>query len=315
MNFNGEVAIVTGAGGGLGRSHAIALAGRGARVVVNDIRTSGGGEKSPAATVVQEIEESGGIAVADHSDVTDAVAIQAMVDGVLADWGRVDILINNAGILRDKTFAKMGAEEFQAVLDVHLLGSKNCTQAVWAHMKERRYGRVLMTTSASGIYGNFGQANYAAAKSGLVGLMNTLAIEGERYGIRVNALAPTASTDMTHGLFDDQSWAAMSPDTITPGALFLVSSEAPTKTILGAGGGVFAVAKMVESAGVYLNEASRSPESIAENWDAISDVSAMVSTESAFDQTRRYLETAQVSQQLSDVPVPSDLSESAKAQS
>lgn len=315
MDFNGEVAIVTGAGGGLGRSHAMALAGRGARVVVNDIRVPTGGEESPAANVVQEIEDAGGIAIADHSDVTDADAVQLMVDEVLADWGRIDILINNAGILRDKTFAKMSPDEFQAVLDVHLLGSVNCTQAVWAHMKERRYGRVLMTTSASGIYGNFGQANYAAAKAGLVGLMNTLAIEGERYGIRVNALAPTASTGMTQGLFDEESWTVMSPESITPGALFLVSSEAPTKTILGAGGGVFSVARMVESAGVYLDEADRSPESIADHWGTISDVSAMVSTESAFDQTRRYLETAQVSQQLSDVSDSSDLSETAKAHS
>ena len=303
MDFNGEVAIVTGAGGGLGRSHALALADRGARVVVNDIRVSSGREMSPAEAVVHEIEAAGGFAVADHSDVTDVATVQSMVDGALAEWGRIDILINNAGILRDRTFAKMLPDEFSSVLDVHLLGSVNCTQTVWGHMKERGYGRVLMTTSASGIYGNFGQANYAAAKSGLVGLMNTLAIEGERYGIRVNALAPTASTEMTHGLFDEQSWTVMSPESITPGALFLVSSEAPTKTILGAGGGVFAVAKMVESAGVYLDEVNRTPESIAARWDDISDVSALVSTESAFDQTRRYLETALVSQQLSDFTV------------
>ncbi|MGO2860689.1 MAG: SDR family NAD(P)-dependent oxidoreductase [Brevibacterium sp.] len=292
VNFNEEVAIVTGAGGGLGRSHALSLAQRGARVVVNDIapKGNGAGEDSPAELVAKEIIASGGSAIAHSCDVTDAPAVQTMVDRVIGEWGRIDVLINNAGILRDRTFAKMDVDEFRSVLDVHLMGSVHCTKAVWPHMMSQQYGRILMTTSASGIYGNFGQSNYGAAKSGVVGLMNVLAIEGERYGIRVNALAPTAATGMTEGLFDQASWDVMSPESITPGAVFLVSEGAPTKTILGAGGGVFAVAKMVEAAGVFLSHDERSPEAIAEQWEAISDISATVITGSAFDQTGRYLE-------------------------
>lgn len=291
MNFNDEVAIVTGAGGGLGRSHALELAQRGARVVINDLgRAVGGAEGSAAEQVADEIIALGGTAMADTTDVTDESAVQAMVDRVIGEWGRVDILINNAGILRDKTFAKMDLNDFRCVLDVHLMGSVHCTKAVWPHMVSQQYGRILMTTSASGIYGNFGQSNYGAAKSGVVGLMNVLAIEGQRHGIRVNALAPTAATGMTEGLFDADSWNVMSPESITPGAIFLVSEGAPTKTILGAGGGVFAVAAMVEAAGVFLSHDERSPEAIAEQWEAISDITATVITGSAFDQTGRYLE-------------------------
>lgn len=323
MNFNEEVAIVTGAGGGLGRSHALSLARRGARVVVNDIGQvrDGGGEDSPAELVAKEINASGGTAIAYSCDVTDASAVQAMVGHTIAEWGRIDILINNAGILRDKTFAKMDLGEFRSVLDVHLMGSVHCTKAAWPHMVTQQYGRVLMTTSASGIYGNFGQANYGAAKSGIVGLMNVLAIEGERYGIRVNALAPTAATGMTEGLFDEASWEVMSPESITPGAVFLVSENAPTKTILGAGGGVFAVAKMVEAAGVFLSEDERSPETIAAHWETISDVSATVITGSAFDQTGRYLEmtateeSPTASATPSNTAIPSDPTVTAKVQS
>lgn len=315
MNFDEEVAIVTGAGGGLGRSHALALARRGVRVVVNDVGPARSGQLSPADIVVAEIEEFGGTAIADHADVTDADAVQVMVDRAVSAWGRVGILINNAGILRDKTFAKMSPDEFDAVIAVHLTGSVNCTRAVWPQMKEQRYGRVLMTTSASGIYGNFGQSNYGAAKSGVVGLMNVLAIEGERYGIRVNSLAPTAATDMTQGLFDELSWTVMSPESITPGALFLVSESAPTKTILGAGGGVFAVAEMVESTGVHLGTDELTPESVAANWDAISDMSTTVTTASAFDQTQRYLDIAAAADDLAAAFSTSVPSDTAKVQS
>lgn len=316
MNFNEEVAIVTGAGGGLGRSHALELARRGARVVVNDVgRASGSpGKASAAERVADEIVALGGAAMADTCDVTDASAVQVMVDHAIAEWGRIDILINNAGILRDRTFAKMDLDEFRSVLDVHLMGSVHCTKAVWPHMVSQRYGRILMTTSASGIYGNFGQSNYGAAKSGVVGLMNVLAIEGERYGIRVNALAPTAATDMTEGLFDEASWDVMSPESITPGAVFLVSADAPTKTILGAGGGVFAAAKMVEAAGVFLSQDDRSPETIAAHWEAISDVSATVITGSAFDQTGRYLEMTAATDPTAPQS-PSDPTVTAKVQS
>ncbi|WP_030419892.1 SDR family NAD(P)-dependent oxidoreductase [Streptomyces sp. SCSIO 75703] len=290
MNFEGQVAVVTGAGGGLGRAHAIALAERGVKVVVNDMGTPTGASagQSPAAGVAAEILAAGGEAFAYLCDVTDAEAVAGMIAETVARWGRVDILINNAGILRDKSFAKMDLEQVRQVLDVHLMGSVHCAKAVWPHMVERGYGRILMTTSASGIYGNFGQANYGAAKSGLVGLMNVLAIEGERKGIRVNALAPTAATQMTEGLIDEHILGMLTPESIAPGALFLVSEEAPTKTLLAAGAGVFAVAQMKESAGVFLREDDRSPEVIAERWAEISDMSAPVVTGSAFDQTKRY---------------------------
>jgi NAD(P)-dependent dehydrogenase (short-subunit alcohol dehydrogenase family) len=290
MNFEGQVAVVTGAGGGLGRAHAVALAERGVKVVVNDMGAPHGVStgQSAAAQVAAEIRAAGGEAFAYLCDVTDADAVESMIGETIAKWGRVDILINNAGILRDKSFAKIQLDDFRQVMDVHLMGSTHCTKAVWPHMVEQGYGRVLMTTSASGIYGNFGQSNYGAAKSGLVGLMNVLAIEGERKGIHVNALAPTAATRMTEGLIDEQLLGLLTPESIAPGALFLVSEQAPNKTILAAGAGVFAVARMKESAGVYLPEDARTPEAVAERWSEISDMSDPVVTASAFDQTKRY---------------------------
>ncbi|MFJ2306252.1 SDR family NAD(P)-dependent oxidoreductase [Streptomyces sp. NPDC087787] len=290
MNFEGQVAVVTGAGGGLGRAHATALAERGVKVVVNDMGAPSGAsvEGSAAAEVAAAIRAAGGEAFAHLCDVTDPEAVENMVGETLERWGRVDILINNAGILRDKSFAKIRLDHVRQVVDVHLMGSVHCTKAVWPHMAEQGYGRVLMTTSASGIYGNFGQSNYGAAKSGLVGLMNVLAIEGEPKGIHVNALAPTAATRMTEGLIDEEVLGLLTPESIAPGALFLVSEQAPTKTILAAGAGVFAVAQMKESAGVYLPEGDRSPEAIAERWAEISDMSEPVITASAFDQTKRY---------------------------
>ncbi|MEU7380607.1 SDR family NAD(P)-dependent oxidoreductase [Streptomyces sp. NPDC042207] len=290
MNFEGQVAVVTGAGGGLGRAHAMALAERGVKVVVNDMGAPSGAsvEGSAAAEVAAAIRAAGGEAFAHLCDVTDPEAVENMVGETLERWGRVDILINNAGILRDKSFAKIRLDHVRQVVDVHLMGSVHCTKAVWPHMAEQGYGRVLMTTSASGIYGNFGQSNYGAAKSGLVGLMNVLAIEGEPKGIHVNALAPTAATRMTEGLIDEEVLGLLTPESIAPGALFLVSEQAPTKTILAAGAGVFAVAQMKESAGVYLPEGDRSPEAIAERWAEISDMSEPVITASAFDQTKRY---------------------------
>lgn len=290
IDFNRRVAIVTGAGAGLGRAHALALAERGARVVVNDMGRGPRGDA--AAAVVDQIEQSGGEALANRCDVTDVDAVGDMVGEAITRWGRVDVLINNAGILRDRTFAKMALADFRTVVDVHLMGSVNCTKAVWPHMVEQNYGRILMTTSASGIYGNFGQSNYGAAKAALVGLMNVLAIEGSKKGIRVNALAPTAATAMTEALIDEQATAVLTPDSISPGALFLVSEGAPTKTILGAGGGVFAVARMEESEGVFLPVDRRTPDDIAERWAEISDMSGARVTESAFDQTGRYVDIA-----------------------
>jgi len=293
IGFEGKVAIVTGAGGGLGRAHALALAQRGAKVVVNDIGGGGATDAArPADLVVEEIQKLGGEALANHCDITDEASVLEMVAKTIAKWGRVDILINNAGILRDKSFAKIETSDFRKVVDVHLMGSVNCTKAVWPYMVKQGYGRILMTTSGSGIFGNFGQSNYGAAKSALVGLMNVLAIEGARKGILVNALAPTAATAMTEGLIDAEAAAVLSPESISPGALFLVSEQAPTKTILGAGAGVFAVARMEESAGFFLPVDDRSPEAVAEHWAQISDMSNAAVTESAFAQTNRYVAIA-----------------------
>ncbi|MEQ3551738.1 SDR family NAD(P)-dependent oxidoreductase [Pseudonocardia nematodicida] len=295
IDFTGRVAIVSGAGGGLGRAHALALAERGAAVVVNDV---GGGvrgtgaDTGPAERVAREIVDAGGDAIADTADVTSREAVDAMVAAAVERWGRVDIVINNAGILRDRTFAKLDVADFRTVLEVHLMGSVNVTQAAWGHMAAQGYGRVLMTTSVSGIYGNFGQSNYGAAKSALVGLTNVLAIEGERSGIRVNALAPTAATRMTEGLVEDDLLARITPETITPGALYLVSEQAPTKAILGAGAGVFAVSKMQEATGVHLSGDDLSPEGVAAHWDRISDLSEPQDIASAFEQTRRYVAMA-----------------------
>ena len=301
IDFTGRVAIVTGAGGGLGRAYALALAERGARVVINDVgaTVSGdGGADGPAAAVVAEIITHGGEALANRSDITNATEVTEIVAETVERWGRIDILINNAGILRDKSFLKADLDDFAKVVDVHLMGSTLCSKAVWPYMVAQEYGRILMTTSASGLYGNFGQSNYGAAKAGVVGLMNVLAIEGERKGIRVNALAPTAATRMTDSLIDPDSAARLSPESIAPGAIHLVSDAAPTKTILAAGAGVFAVVRISESEGVYLPAEARSPEVIAERWAEISDVRGAVSTASAFDQTHRYLAIAARAEQV-----------------
>lgn len=291
IDFTDRVAIITGAGGGLGRAYALSLAERGAKVVVNDLGGDvhgEGGTASSAQLVVDEIIAAGGQAMVDGSDITDEAAVQKMVAGVIETWGSVDVLINNAGILRDKSFAKMDTADFRKVVEVHLMGSVNCTKAVWPHMADAGYGRILMTTSTSGIYGNFGQSNYASAKSGLVGLMNVLAIEGAKKNIKVNAIAPTAATRMTEDLLPQQVLDIMGPETIAPGALFMVSEDAPTKTILGAGAGVFAVSQMVETRGVYLPEGARTPEVVAERWAEISDVNDTNPLESAFEQTSKY---------------------------
>ena len=240
LTFKDRVAIITGAGGGLGRQHALALAQRGARVVVNDFgRPAEGSDRTAAEAVVAEITAAGGRAIANHASVTDEAGVQAMVQQTLDLWGRIDILVNNAGILRDKSFAKMDLADFRLVLDVHLMGAVICTHAVWPQMHAQKYGRVVMTTSSTGLYGNFGQANYGAAKMALVGLMQTLSIEGARDGIHVNCLAPTAATRMTEGLMPAAVLAALTPESVTPGLLFLVSDEAPTRTILCAGAGTF----------------------------------------------------------------------------
>ncbi|WP_312144900.1 SDR family NAD(P)-dependent oxidoreductase [Brevundimonas sp.] len=273
LRFDGQVAIVTGAGGGLGREHALALAARGAKVVVNDLggaRDGSGGSATAAEAVVAEIVAAGGEAMANAASVTDAAAVEAMVAEVMARWGRVDILVNNAGILRDKSFAKMDLADFQLVMDVHLMGAVHCTKAVWDIMRAQNYGRIVMTTSSSGLFGNFGQANYGAAKMALVGLMQTLAIEGAKNDIRVNALAPTAHTRMTEDLGAALPLEALGPDLVTPGLLHLVNRDAPTRAILAAGAGGFERAYVTLTQGDFIVGADAA-EQVAARFDAISD--------------------------------------------
>src|SRR6202050_509381 len=271
IEFGGRVAIVTGAGSGLGRSHALGLAARGANVVVNDLGQNGAPFDN-AMRVVEEIRANGGTAIADPADVADFEQVSAMVARAERVWGRVDILVNNAGVLRDKTFAKMDMVDFEFVLRVHLIGSANCTKAVWAGMRERNYGRIVLTSSASGIYGNFGQANYGAAKAGMIGLMNVLHLEGAKNDIRVNVLAPTARTGMTEGLLSPAAAELMTPESVTAGVLFLAREDAgPSRVILGAGPAVLAVTHLGETPGIYLDESERPPEAIAARFDEISD--------------------------------------------
>jgi NAD(P)-dependent dehydrogenase (short-subunit alcohol dehydrogenase family) len=248
--LDGRVAIVTGAGSGLGKAHALALASHGARVVVNDV--AGVQPGSPGRAVADEIVRAGGSAMADGGDVTDFAQMQAMVARAAGEWGRVDILVNNAGVLRDRTFAKMSLDDFRLVMEVHLMGSVNCVKAVWELMRTQKYGRIVMTTSSSGLYGNFGQSNYSAAKMALVGLMQTLALEGERQDIRVNCLAPTAATAMTEGVLAPDALARLQPASVSPGLIALVGEDAPTRTILLAGAGSFESANITMTRGVFI---------------------------------------------------------------
>jgi len=287
IRYDGKVAIVTGAGNGLGRSHAIELAKRGAKVVVNDLGGSvdgSGGNSEASLAVVAEIEAMGGEAMAHGANVANFEQVQDMVKQTVDKWGRVDILVNNAGILRDKSFGKGTMEDYRLVVDVHLMGSVYCTKACWDIMKEQNYGRIVVTTSSSGLYGNFGQTNYGSAKMGVVGMMNTLAQEGAKNNIKINALAPTAGTRMTEGLIPEKSFELLTPETVTPAVLFLVSEDAPTRTILGAGAGSFAVAKIVETEGMYLPDDQQTPEGIAANWEAIANGGERV-LQAGFEQT------------------------------
>jgi NAD(P)-dependent dehydrogenase (short-subunit alcohol dehydrogenase family) len=268
LDFKGRVAIVTGAGGGLGRQHALALAARGAKVVVNDLggaRDGSGGSLSAAEAVVAEIRAAGGEAMANGASVTDFEAVQAMVKQAVDAWGRVDILVNNAGILRDKSFAKMELADFRLVVDVHLMGAVHCCKAVWPYMNVQKYGRILMTTSSSGLYGNFGQSNYGAAKLALVGLMQTLAIEGAKNNIRVNSLAPTAATRMTEGLMPPQVLEALKPEAVVPAMLVLVAEDAPTRTTLCAGAGSVEAAHITLTQGAWIGLDAQAPETLAAN--------------------------------------------------
>jgi NAD(P)-dependent dehydrogenase (short-subunit alcohol dehydrogenase family) len=263
IDFKGRVAIVTGAGGGLGRCHALALAARGARVVVNDLGS--------AQAVVDEITAAGGQALASQASVTDMGMVQAMVDEAVATWGRVDILVNNAGILRDKSFAKMDLADFRLVMDVHLMGAVHCCKAVWPHMVAQQYGRIVMTTSSSGLYGNFGQSNYGAAKMALVGLMQTLSLEGAKANIRVNCLAPTAATRMTEGLLPAEVLALLKPEAVTPALLWLASEGGPNRAIACAGAGSFEAAHITLTPGLHLGRGDDVPEQLAAAWAQVCD--------------------------------------------
>jgi len=285
IDLKGRVAIVTGAGGGLGREHALLLAKRGARVVVNDL---GEGAK----TVAQEINTAGGQARAAIGSVTDAALMQDMVDETVKSWDRVDILVNNAGVLRDKSFAKMSLDDFRLVIDVHLMGAVNCTKAVWETMRKQNYGRIVMTTSSSGLYGNFGQSNYGAAKLALVGLMQTLALEGKKYDIRVNCLAPTAATQMMEGILPAEQLALLRPELVSPAVLALASDNAPTRAILCAGACGFELANITLTQGVHIPGTPPSAETLLDRWAEMTDRRGETVPDQGFDQSRRELEKA-----------------------
>lgn len=290
IDFTGRVAIVTGAGGGLGREHALALAKRGAKVLVNDLGDGAG--STAALAVVTEIEAAGGIAMANGASVADFAAVEAMVKQAMDAWGRVDILINNAGILRDKSFAKMELADFKLVLDVHLMGAVHCCKAVWAIMNEQKYGRILMTTSSSGLYGNFGQSNYGSAKMALVGLMQTLALEGAKNDIRVNCLAPTAATRMTENLFPEAMLQALQPSDVVPAMLVLTAEDAPTRTILCAGAGSVEAAHITLTRGAWIGRDAHAPESLAARLDEVRDRAGEMVPESGLAQGQLELSRA-----------------------
>ena len=302
IRYDGRIAIVTGAGNGLGRSHALGLATRGAKVLVNDLggAVDGTGASDAAMEVVGEIMAAGGIAMANGADVSKIDEVEEMVGQVIAEWGGVDILVNNAGILRDKTFSKMMMDDFLHVVDVHLMGSVYCTKAVWNHMREKSYGRIVMTTSSSGLYGNFGQANYGAAKMALVGLMNTLVMEGEKYNIKVNCLAPAAGTRMLEGLMSEENAELMSPEAVTAGLLTLCDDEAPNRTILCAGGGGFACTHIYETNGVFLPSGAQDPENVRARMEAINDPKEEELFVGGYQQADKFLEMAKRNYKLTD---------------
>jgi NAD(P)-dependent dehydrogenase (short-subunit alcohol dehydrogenase family) len=274
IRFDGQVVIVTGSGGGLGRCHALGFAARGAKVVIADFggaRDGSGGSLAAADAVVAEIKAAGGDAMASAVNVTDMAQVEAMMSQVMYAWGRVDVLVNNAGILRDKSFAKLAMNDWKAVLDVHLMGSVHCSRAVWDIMKAQNYGRIIMTTSSTGAYGNFGQTNYGAAKLGLVGFQKSLYLEGLKNNIYVNSILPVAATRMTQDVMPAEMLDMLKPEFVTPAVLFLGSAQAPNNTIISAGAGVYAVAQMVETEGMYFAPADQSPENILAHWGKISD--------------------------------------------
>ncbi|MFO1240156.1 MAG: SDR family NAD(P)-dependent oxidoreductase [Sphingomonadaceae bacterium] len=287
ISFAGKVAIVTGAGGGLGREYALELARRGAKVVVNDLGAArdGTGHSDSALKVVEEIKALGGDAMSNGGNVAEYDQMVEMVAKAKEAWGGVHILINNAGILRDKSFAKMEIADFELVVKVHLIGSANCTKAVWETMREQNYGRILMTASSTGLYGNFGQTNYGAAKLGLAGFTKSLYLEGAKNNIKVNTLAPIAATRMTEDIFPPEAFKSFNPINVVPAALFLVSEEAPSNAIVGAGGGFFHAANVTLTRGVALSEDERTVEGVAAHWAEIIDRTGEIVPQSGSEQS------------------------------
>jgi len=295
IRFDGKVVIVTGAGGGLGRCHALEFARRGARVVVNDLGGSvdgTGGSSEAAQKVVAEIEAAGGTAIANGASVTDDAGVAHLVKQTMDAYGRIDVLIANAGILRDKSFSKMELKDFEAVLAVHVMGTVKPTKAVWQIMRDQQYGRIVVTTSSTGLYGNFGQTNYGAAKLGLVGFMNTLKLEGAKDNIKVNAISPVAATRMTEGIIPPQVFEMLKPEYVTPAVVFMASEDAPTGVIMTAGAGIFSAAEIIESNGVNLGHRADA-DTVAEYWTKISDFTGANHYTMGGDQTQKFMERLQ----------------------
>ena len=293
IRFDEKVVIVTGAGGGLGREHALEFARRGAKVVVNDLGGSvdGNGASDSANEVVEQIKSEGGDAIANGASVTDLDAVKGMVDETMMKWGRVDVLVNNAGILRDKSFHKISIEDFNLVMSVHFQGTLNCTHTVFPIMREQNYGRIIFTSSSSGVFGNFGQSNYGSAKMAMVGLMNTLKIEGQKYNIHTNSITPVAYTRMTDGLLPEEVGESLQPEYVTPAVIYLSGVEAPNGAIVSAGAGVYSRIFIHETDGVSLGMGKEmTPENIAANWDSISDMKGAKALQSGPEQSIKIFE-------------------------
>ena len=293
IRFDDQVAIVTGAGGGIGKQHALELARRGAKVVVNDLGggVDGTGTSDASEAVVDQILSEGGEAIANDASVTDLDAIKDMTEQVVSKWGKIDILVNNAGILRDKTFHNVSMDDFNLVMDVHFQGTLNCTHTIYPIMRENGYGRIVFTSSSSGVFGNFGQSNYGAAKMAMVGLMNTLKLEGQKYNVFSNTITPVAYTRMTENLMPEDFGKQFQPEYITPAVLYLASDQAPNGAIMAAGAGVFSRILIHETMGISLGTGEdMTPENISASWEKISDMSDARLLQNGGEQTLKIFE-------------------------